>query len=307
ISHDANANYFYELMQRFCLIHSGGDIPAGSISHFIRTGEHDQQWRLRIDPVYAQSDLNTIHLLAHEGVNLQQQEAVALVETLNSHFEQDGWQIEIASTHAWYLSTPDKNSITTTPLHQAMSNDMSYCLPTGDDAGYWRSALNEIQMLLHQHPVNQQRQQSGQVPVNSVWFWGQGMLPESIEQNDSTVYTNDFIAAGLAGLAGAEVGTIEDFKNVLSDLNQHTQNDILLIDNRQLMRQHGFDINHWFELLVEMEQDWFVLALNGVKAKSIKELVIQTGDGRRFIINKKRLGRWWRRDKNLSHWCGAKQ
>ncbi|MDH5408446.1 MAG: hypothetical protein OEY00_07530, partial [Gammaproteobacteria bacterium] len=46
ISHDANANYFYELMQRFCLIHSGGDIPAGSISHFIRTGEHDQKWRL---------------------------------------------------------------------------------------------------------------------------------------------------------------------------------------------------------------------------------------------------------------------
>ncbi|MCB1639923.1 MAG: hypothetical protein KDI15_13865, partial [Thiothrix sp.] len=30
----------------------------------------------------------------------------------------------------------------------------------------------ELQMLLHQHPVNQARERQGQLPVNSLWLWG---------------------------------------------------------------------------------------------------------------------------------------
>ena len=40
-----------------------------------------------------------------------------------------------------------------------------------------RMLLNEVQVLLHQHPLNAARQTRGLPPVNSVWFWGAGRLP----------------------------------------------------------------------------------------------------------------------------------
>lgn len=36
----------------------------------------------------------------------------------------------------------------------------------------WRQWANEIQMLWHQHPVNLQRQQQGQPPINALWLMG---------------------------------------------------------------------------------------------------------------------------------------
>jgi hypothetical protein len=34
--------------------------------------------------------------------------------------------------------------------------------------------MNEIQMLLHEHPVNQRRERVGKLPVNGWWLWGFG-------------------------------------------------------------------------------------------------------------------------------------
>jgi hypothetical protein len=36
----------------------------------------------------------------------------------------------------------------------------------------WLKLLNEIQMFLYQHPVNQQRELRGQPVINSLWCWG---------------------------------------------------------------------------------------------------------------------------------------
>src|SRR3546814_7983843 len=43
-----------------------------------------------------------------------------------------------------------------------------------DDANArrWRSLLSEAQVVLHNHPWNARREQSGLPPVNSLWFWG---------------------------------------------------------------------------------------------------------------------------------------
>ena len=43
---------------------------------------------------------------------------------------------------------------TTTPARRGGAADLSHRLPRGADARHWRRWLNEIQMLLHEHPVN---------------------------------------------------------------------------------------------------------------------------------------------------------
>jgi hypothetical protein len=40
-----------------------------------------------------------------------------------------------------------------------------------------RRWLNEIQMLLHEHPVNVAREERGEPPLNGIWLWGGGKPP----------------------------------------------------------------------------------------------------------------------------------
>ena len=44
----------------------------------------------------------------------------------------------------------------------------------------WYKLLNEIQMFLHQHEVNQRRTQRGLLAINSLWFWGAGSRPHPL-------------------------------------------------------------------------------------------------------------------------------
>jgi len=45
-------------------------------------------------------------------------------------------------------------------------------MPQGTDAMRCQAILNQVQMLLHEHPVNQMREVVEQVPVNSIWLSG---------------------------------------------------------------------------------------------------------------------------------------
>jgi hypothetical protein len=62
--------------------------------------------------------------------------------------------------------------------------------------------MNEAQMLLHEHPVNTEREARGAPAVNSVWFWGGGTLDARIARPFSVVLAEDPLARGLALAAG---------------------------------------------------------------------------------------------------------
>jgi len=65
--------------------------------------------------------------------------------------------------------------ITTSPVRQVEGRNVDLMMPKGADALRFKKLLNELQMLLHQWPENQQRELSGKVTVSSPWvsFVGQ--------------------------------------------------------------------------------------------------------------------------------------
>ena len=50
-------------------------------------------------------------------------------------------------------------------------------MPSGPDAKRLVFLMNQAQIILHNHPLNQSRRNEGFDPVNSVWFWGNGEKP----------------------------------------------------------------------------------------------------------------------------------
>jgi hypothetical protein len=126
---------------------------------------------LRADPVNL--DLQRDQLLL-ATVQVGSEEAAALCASLNEHFA--GQDMEFFAPHPqrWYVRLDALPRISTAPLSQVVGGDVRRALPEGEDAARWHQLFNEIQMLLHAHPLNEAREARGEPTVNSVWFWGGG-------------------------------------------------------------------------------------------------------------------------------------
>jgi len=72
----------------------------------------------------------------------------------------------------WFLHSPQPLQLQTHLLQTALQHNIQGCMPTGADAQQLRSIMNQLQMLMHEHPINQQRAQHGIPEVNSLWFSG---------------------------------------------------------------------------------------------------------------------------------------
>jgi hypothetical protein len=156
---------------------------------------------LAADPVTLVAGRDDVRL-AGAVTDLAADDAVALTATLNAHFAPDALVFSAPRPDAWFVRVPAAAAIVTCPPELAMGRTLRGLLPAGADAGRWRRWHNEIQMLLHEHPVNLARERRGLPPANSVWFWGGGTCPPPSSAPIVT-YAGDGIAAALAAHRGA--------------------------------------------------------------------------------------------------------
>ena len=85
-------------------------------------------------------------------------------------------------------------------------------MPVGADGARIRALLTELQMVLHTHPVNVERERLGLAPANGVWFWGGGVLPAHSALDLPPLSTDDAALAGFwihAGCAERSCGSVE--------------------------------------------------------------------------------------------------
>ena len=69
-------------------------------------------------------------------------------------------------------------------------------MPQGTAAAEYRQRLSEIEMALHDHEANEERSSRGAFPVNSLWLWGGGRLPEIERQALPPLFCNDPLLLG---------------------------------------------------------------------------------------------------------------
>jgi hypothetical protein len=138
--------------------------------------------------------------------DLSRGEADALLSTLNAHFAADGLAFVAPQPHAWFVSAPRAPDLATHPRAATARCPLRDLAPSGRDAGTWTRWQHEVQMLLHEHPVNGARVERGLAPVNSVWIADGGVAPAKSGREappPTTFAPADDVAAALAAYAGA--------------------------------------------------------------------------------------------------------
>ena len=127
---------------------------------------------IQADPVPFKVAQNGIYCLDPALLSLTLNEAQQLCEAINVLLQDDDVHLSCETDPlSWRCQPSHKPLLKTTPLAKVINKEISAHLPQGEDATLWRQRMTEIQMLLHTHPVNQQRQQQGQLTIDSVWFW----------------------------------------------------------------------------------------------------------------------------------------
>jgi hypothetical protein len=173
-------------------------------------GGCDEGVYLCADPVYLHPDRHCLRLFDAPHLAIELAEAAAVVQGLNQLYRAEGWQFSAPTAERWYLQLTDLPKISTYSLSEVKGDDLRHWLPKGQECLFWQQRWNEIQMFLHQHPVNDQRQARGLKPINSLWFWGAGRLPDKPPPSHWTaVFAADALSLGLAQWQGLPYQTID--------------------------------------------------------------------------------------------------
>ncbi|MEK8090879.1 hypothetical protein [Thermithiobacillus plumbiphilus] len=267
------------------------DCPAAALTA-LRDGldPGTQAYWLRFDPVHLLAHKSQLLLMDPQVLCLTPDEARAFADTLNSHFAELGWQVVAARPDRWYLRLPQPIHIQTTPLAAVIGQDVDRQMPKGADALSWHVYLNEVQMLLHDHPCNQTREEAGLPVVNSVWPWGGGQLPHPLQGWWQSVAGDDPLLQSLGQLSGARAAAFP--ADVAAWVRALASGPHLLFYPEILETQ---------EKLANFEETVLGPLIEALKSADIACLVLVAGmDEARsgmltVLLERKQLHRWWRR------------
>ena len=279
-----------------------GDFPIGALSHYLQTGDVTQSWYMRADPVYMQPNRDHLLLLGNEMIDISIQEAERLVDDVNKTYLDTPWQMKMLSTRQWVIEMQEATSLQTHPLFEVTGKNISDYLPQGKDAASWHALLNELQMLLHSHPVNREREMKGLATVNSVWFWGVGQLPKIDNNIDHQEYvqcwSHDSTALALARLC--KVPRVDLPGNGDTWLQQAiTPGRHLLVIDELNMPMGLIEPYDWWQSLKMVEEQWLQPLQFALQKGRIANICLVCDNGQRYDLTRSMSKHWWKRVKAL--------
>lgn len=285
-----------------CGLGEDDPLPAGALTLLAEGGAPGDAVWLRADPVHLRLGRTDLTVVPAAAFALDAQEADSLAEALNAHFAPDFELRPVRAKH-WCARIATLPRISANPTADVAGRDVDTNLPRGEDAKRWHVLMNEVQMLLHRHPVNEARQARGIPEVNSVWFWGAGQLPEKpADFRWRSVAADDPLARGLALHAGRSAqllpASAEAWLSGQPDDGRH----LVVLDALRLPSAIG-DAGGWDAALAELEARWFAPLLGALRAGRIGMVTLHAPDGREALSVETVRGdlrRFWRRAKPLS-------
>ena len=232
---------------------------------------------LRADPAYIRPDINGARLLAiGHTLGIDQTDVDALLPALRPLFGDAGFTLDAAHPSRWYLRLPREARLPGFASPEAalgedvFEHDAFATAGNDADARRWRVLASEAQVLLHNHPHNAARAAAGRVPINALWFWGGGVLPDAIAGAAPTLYSDDPLLHGIARVGRLQAMPLDDFANADSEA---------LVDLRGARDPRAL-LERWLPPVID--------------AVPKREVALDFADGAQFVLRASQRWRFWR-------------
>lgn len=252
--------------------------PVAALTRQLDAGDAEHNAWLRADPAHVRMDINAGRLLACGDLGLSAEEVADFLRPLKVLFGDAGFPISAPVPQRWYLMLPKEARLPAfAEPEDVLGDDIAPHLPDGEAGRRWRSLLNEAQILLHNHPRNAERVRAGKLPVNSLWFWGGGVLPDQVAMGAGRVYSREATLAALAARAGRPAQPLPTGHAAAAGEGE------ALLDLRSV-HDAGALIQDWLLPMVE--------ALHGGRLAGLR---LDFADGRILQLQRSQRWRLWRR------------
>jgi hypothetical protein len=160
--------------------------------------------------VHLVAAMDHLRLAPRQVLELSAQESAALLASVNEHVAGSGLRFHAARPGEWLLESEGGIDCDSPRPEEAQGANLREFRPRGKDAGELLRLQTEIQMLLHEHPVNDERVRSGRPAANSLWLWGFGAVRHMAERRLAPLYSDDPWLLGLWRFHGGPAPGLED-------------------------------------------------------------------------------------------------
>ncbi|HSC08836.1 MAG TPA: hypothetical protein VLD59_18580 [Steroidobacteraceae bacterium] len=204
----------------------------------------------------------------------------------NLAFSASGFRLmDGADAQAYLLSAEHLDADTVDPA-RVRGADILPALPRGASAPALKRLMTEIQMWLHDHPVNIARQESGAPTLSGLWIWGGGTLPPKPPATLPSLRSEDAFLRGLWTMGGGEADPVPRSFQAL-DLARDVAMIVALTGAQSPTKSAA-------QVLSDLERDWFLPALAALRGGRIGRLQLHIND-RLLLLTRWSSRRWWRR------------
>lgn len=280
------------LVERFRLPH---DTAPAALRRLGETGQAPGGPCLCVDPVGLRFTRDHLLLIDGAELDIAPAEATALIDGLNDTFPEIGRFVAGSPSH-WYLEQATPPQVRLVPLADVVGRPVAMFMPEGEDARHWHRLINETQVWLHAHPVNQARDAAGRQTINSLWPWGNGSALTTATAPAPRLVGVSPLLAGLARAAGSATEAAP-----LDTLLQDGRDALVCLGEAELAARH-MDLGAWQAALADIDRQWLAPALAALRDARLQGISLTAPGDRATLqleLERPRLWPFWKRPQPL--------
>jgi hypothetical protein len=187
-------------------------------------GLSDVQPHICLELVHLHATRDHVVLMDPSLLRITPEEEIALRTSVMETLEHFLGSVGEFYPHRWIYPAGEFTELLTHTPSLASGLNIDIWMPkdthTPGLAKKWRRLQNEIQMIWHDHPVNEARLARGELTVNSVWLYGIGSVAD-ISQHPVLKDVHHLFSDHILGSALDNRITPLSLKNVMPKNNQH--------------------------------------------------------------------------------------
>jgi len=235
-----------------------------------------------VQPVHLHIARDHLVLTDTRQLVLSEADSRALFDSAARCFTEAGMTLHYGQADCWFVRADCHNDLRTATPDAACGHNIDIWMPQGESARAWRKLQNEIQMNWHTHPVNDAREAKRLVPINSVWLWGGGAWPTTLDKVALPTICN--FTGWLQAFAALAPSTLEnaDAAKVIADTSPQRLVWLDLLAGSAL----AGDWAEWRTRLETLEALWFAPLLAALADGRVEQLSL--------ILSKSDTLRQWR-------------
>lgn len=147
----------------------------------------DLAWGL-VTPTHWHVGRDHVTLADPAALNLSADESRAAFEAVRELFESEGFRVEWGAPMRWYVAHERLAELPCASLDRVIGRNVEIWMRSTQDK-LVRRLQSELQLLLYPHALNNEREQRGELTLNSFWLSGCGraqpVMADAVRVNES--------------------------------------------------------------------------------------------------------------------------